>query len=80
MERNDGLALAHHLGRALQLTNILRDLDEDADIGRLYLPKEALHDAGITSDRSATGAGERRARQGLRAGRRTREQHFAAGR
>jgi phytoene synthase len=49
MERNDGLALAHHLGRALQLTNILRDLDEDAAIARLYLPKEALQDAGITS-------------------------------
>jgi squalene synthase HpnD len=49
MERNDGLALAHHLGRALQLTNILRDLDEDAAIGRLYLPKEALHEAGITT-------------------------------
>ena len=42
-----GVALAHHLGRALQLTNILRDLDEDAAIGRLYLPREALHAAGI---------------------------------
>ena len=31
-------------GRALQLTNILRDLDEDAGIGRLYLPREVLHD------------------------------------
>jgi presqualene diphosphate synthase len=40
--------LAHHLGRALQLTNILRDLDEDALRGRLYLPREALHGAGIT--------------------------------
>jgi phytoene synthase len=39
--------LAHHLGRALQLTNILRDLDEDAALGRLYLPREALADAGI---------------------------------
>lgn len=42
------LALAHHLGRALQLTNILRDLDEDADRGRLYLPREALVAAGVT--------------------------------
>ncbi len=40
-------ALAHHLGRALQLTNILRDLDEDAAIGRLYLPREALELAGM---------------------------------
>jgi phytoene synthase len=45
----DGTALAHHLGRALQLTNILRDLDEDASIGRLYLPKEFLVNAGITT-------------------------------
>jgi squalene synthase HpnD len=39
--------LPHHLGRALQLTNILRDLDEDAELGRLYLPREALREAGI---------------------------------
>jgi presqualene diphosphate synthase len=45
----DGRALAHHLGRALQLTNILRDIDEDAGIGRLYLPREALAAAGINS-------------------------------
>ena len=45
----DGILLAHHLGRALQLTNILRDLDEDAAIGRLYLPREALVEAGIMS-------------------------------
>jgi len=43
----DGASLALHLGRALQLTNILRDLDEDAEKGRLYLPREALVDAGI---------------------------------
>ncbi len=43
----DGVELAHHLGRALQLTNILRDIDEDAGLGRLYLPKEALDIAGI---------------------------------
>lgn len=40
--------LAHHLGRALQLTNILRDLDEDDARGRLYLPREALVEAGVT--------------------------------
>ena len=47
MEREPGLALAHHLGRALQLTNILRDIDEDAGIGRVYLPREALTAAGV---------------------------------
>ena len=49
MEEKAGIALAYHLGRALQLTNILRDIDEDAAIGRLYLPREALQEAGITS-------------------------------
>lgn len=47
MEERPGLALAHHLGRALQLTNILRDIDEDAGIGRVYLPREAIEAAGI---------------------------------
>jgi phytoene synthase len=50
MDRPDGIALAHHLGRALQLTNILRDLDEDAGMGRLYLPREYLRAAGIEAD------------------------------
>jgi presqualene diphosphate synthase len=49
LPRDDGILLAHHLGRALQLTNILRDIDEDAAIGRLYLPLEGLLHAGITS-------------------------------
>jgi phytoene synthase len=49
LPEDDGIALAHHLGRALQLTNILRDVDEDAGIGRLYLPREGLAAAGITS-------------------------------
>ncbi|HVV39950.1 MAG TPA: presqualene diphosphate synthase HpnD [Nitrobacter sp.] len=49
LPESDGIALAHHLGRALQLTNILRDIDEDAAIGRLYLPQEGLLHAGITN-------------------------------
>jgi squalene synthase HpnD len=40
--------LAHHLGRALQLTNILRDIDEDAAINRLYLPREPMLARGMT--------------------------------
>ena len=44
MEEGPGFELAHHLGRALQLTNILRDIDEDAAIGRLYLPREYLEE------------------------------------
>jgi len=46
--------LAHHLGRALQLTNILRDIDEDAEIGRLYLPREHLLRHGIALADPAT--------------------------
>jgi phytoene synthase len=54
MPEADGKLLAHHLGRALQLTNILRDLDEDAGVGRLYLPHEALIEAKIdTTDPAA---------------------------
>ena len=66
MERDAGLALAHHLGRALQLTNILRDLDEDAAIGRLYLPREALRGAGIISTDPAAVLAQSDARRGLR--------------
>jgi squalene synthase HpnD len=47
----DSSAAAHRvadaLGRALQLTNILRDLDEDAQRNRLYLPREVLERHGI---------------------------------
>jgi phytoene synthase len=42
-----GKRLAYSLGRALQLTNILRDLREDAGEGRLYLPAEFLEAHGI---------------------------------
>lgn len=46
--RCDDVAAA--LGRALQLTNILRDVEEDAGIGRLYLPDELLSAYGIEGD------------------------------
>jgi squalene synthase HpnD len=47
MNDADGKRLAHHLGHALQYTNILRDIDDDAAVGRLYLPQEALRLANI---------------------------------
>jgi phytoene synthase len=53
MPGSDGVLLAHHLGRALQLTNILRDIDEDAAIGRVYLPRELLLEAGVVPDGAA---------------------------
>jgi phytoene synthase len=49
MDETPGRELAYNLGRALQLTNILRDIDEDAAMGRLYLPDELLTAAGITN-------------------------------
>jgi squalene synthase HpnD len=45
--------VAYHLGRALQLTNILRDLAEDAARGRLYLPRNYLEEAGVPLDPAA---------------------------
>jgi phytoene synthase len=39
--------VAFHLGRALQLTNILRDIAEDAARGRLYLPAPYLAAEGV---------------------------------
>lgn len=42
--------VAWSLGRALQLTNILRDVSEDAGRDRLYLPREYLNDAGVPLD------------------------------
>jgi presqualene diphosphate synthase len=46
--RCDDVAAA--LGRALQLTNILRDVEEDAGMGRLYLPDELLSAYGIKGE------------------------------
>jgi len=46
----DALARACDLGVAMQLTNIARDVGEDAREGRLYLPTEWLADAGIDAD------------------------------
>ncbi len=43
----DRFAIA--LANALQLTNILRDVEEDAEMGRVYLPLELLDDSGIST-------------------------------
>ncbi len=39
------------LGIAFQLTNIARDIVEDAEIGRVYVPRQWLAEAGIAPDR-----------------------------
>ncbi len=40
------LPAAAALGQAMQLTNILRDIDEDLEAGRVYLPREAIERCG----------------------------------
>ncbi len=42
--------MAEHLGIAFQLTNILRDVSEDAAMGRVYLPSEILSEFGMTPE------------------------------
>jgi phytoene synthase len=42
-------AFAQALGEAVQYTNILRDVEEDAVMGRMYVPREALDSAGIAA-------------------------------
>ncbi len=44
-----GRDLANAQGRALQITNILRDVHEDAERGRLYLPRDLLVAQGISA-------------------------------
>jgi len=43
--------LAEETGFAFQLTNILRDVKEDAERGRIYLPLDMLEEHGVTLDR-----------------------------
>jgi phytoene synthase len=65
VERSHAEALADDLGVAMQLTNILRDVREDAENGRVYLPAEDLRRFGLIEGRdvpegdvAAGGAGE----------------------
>ena len=48
------------LGIALQLTNILRDVAEDAQRGRIYLPAEELRAFGVSEDELRRRASARR--------------------
>jgi phytoene synthase len=49
----DAEPLAERVGLAFQLTNIIRDVKEDAAIGRVYLPEEDLAQFGISADELA---------------------------
>ncbi|MEM9060323.1 MAG: phytoene/squalene synthase family protein [Pseudomonadota bacterium] len=50
MREYDALARACDLGVAMQLTNIARDIGEDAEAGRLYLPINWFDEAGLDVD------------------------------
>ena len=54
-ECRDALPLAEKCGVAFQLTNILRDIKEDAGRGRIYLPAEDLARFGLTAEDLQTG-------------------------
>ena len=78
MEAAPGEALAHHLGRALQFTNILRDLDEDAEIGRFYLAREWLDAAGVAAHTPKTIVGDPNMDAAARRCAALAEEHYAA--
>lgn len=48
--REDAAPAAAALGKAFQLTNFLRDVDEDLDRGRVYLPADELAAHGVDRD------------------------------
>jgi phytoene synthase len=60
------VAYAESAGIALQLTNILRDLGEDADRGRVYLPQEDLHRFGYHVEQLRRGEQDERFRALMR--------------
>ena len=66
-EVETGPEVASHLGRALQLTNILRDVKEDAAVGRLYLPYEILTLFGLADMPAAAVVADARLPQAMAA-------------
>jgi phytoene synthase len=78
MDAAPGETLAYHLGRALQLTNIIRDIEEDASIGRLYLAREWLDAAGISGDDPARVVADPRIDAAARQGAALAHEHYAA--
>jgi 15-cis-phytoene synthase len=60
------LILAEKCGIAFQLTNILRDVREDADMQRVYLPQEDLDRFGVTAEQLQSGVEDERFRDLMR--------------
>ena len=65
-EGDEAIRYAIKLGVALQLTNILRDIDEDWQRGRLYLPQDELEAFALSEDDIATGRYDDRWRNFMR--------------
>ena len=57
-DTRSALPLAEKCGVAFQLTNILRDIKEDAEHGRIYLPAEDLRRFGVKAESLRAGAAE----------------------
>jgi phytoene synthase len=49
-ENPRSLEFAEELGIAVQLTNVLRDVGDDASTGRIYLPKDELERFGVSTE------------------------------
>ncbi|MBI3829689.1 MAG: squalene/phytoene synthase family protein [Planctomycetes bacterium] len=64
-------------GKALQYTNVLRDVPKDLRIGRCYLPAEALARAGVKPDDLMNPANGAKARAALVEGLKTALEHYA---
>ncbi|NUT46521.1 MAG: phytoene/squalene synthase family protein [Saccharothrix sp.] len=68
--RDEAAPAAAALGRAFQLTNFLRDVGEDLDRGRVYLPVDVLDAYGVDRELLTwcrrTGASDQRVRRALR--------------
>lgn len=59
----NALEYAEAMGIGMQLTNILRDVKEDAEIGRIYLPQEDLRKFGVTEEQIFAGKFDENFRQ-----------------
>jgi phytoene synthase len=70
--------LAEDVGVAFQLTNILRDVKEDAEMGRIYLPQEDLDRYGVSAGELASGAPLERLRPLLEMEARRAHDYYAA--
>jgi len=71
--------LGVRLGKALQMTNVLRDVPRDLRQGRCYLPRRALSELGLSPSDLLDPAAARRARPLLAAALQTALDHYEAG-